>query len=158
MVRQLFTLQHPLLLVEGKSERRLGGRCRRCATGSHVLGVAQICNLSVSVEMVAGRADFLGARNLFRRNVRFDHALDNSATLFADQHSCGLKSALLWLRRWRRQRPRRRRGGRTWRRMQFCHTAQRGEAAIKGARRLRRFNARSSTGCETRRGLGEFKR
>jgi hypothetical protein len=50
------------------------------------------------VEIVAGRADFLGARNLFRRNVRPDHALDNSATLLADQHSCGLKSALLWLR------------------------------------------------------------
>ena len=47
------------------------------------------------MEIVPGRADFLGARNLFRRNVRPDHALDNSATMFADQHSCGLKSALL---------------------------------------------------------------
>jgi len=42
--------------------------------------------------------------------------------------------------------------------MQFCDKAQRGEAAIKGARRLRRFDARSSTSCETRRGLGEFER
>jgi hypothetical protein len=60
-----------------------------------------ICNLFVSVEIIAGRADFLGARNLFRRSVRPDHALENSATPFADPSSCGLKSALLLLRRCR---------------------------------------------------------
>ena len=50
------------------------------------------------MKIVASRDDFLGARNLFRRNVRPEHTPDNSATLFADRHSCGLKSALLWLR------------------------------------------------------------
>src|SRR5436190_23107544 len=59
---------------------------------------AQTASLLVSPEITASRDDFLGARNLFRRNVRPDQALDNSATLFADQHSCGLKSALLRLR------------------------------------------------------------
>ena len=66
--------------------------------------------------MVAGRADFLGARNLFRRNVRSDHALDNSATLFADQHSCGLKSALRRLRLCRAA---------LYRRIAFCGTPAR---------------------------------
>jgi hypothetical protein len=45
---------------------------------------------------------------------------------------------------------------RTRRRMQFCDTAQRGEAATKGARRLRRFRAQSSTGCGIGITLGDF--
>src|SRR5439155_27310178 len=52
----------------------------------------------LSVQIVANRDDFRSAEFIPPERELRQHALDNSPTLFVDQPSCGLKSALLWLR------------------------------------------------------------
>src|SRR5438552_16225162 len=52
----------------------------------------------LSVQIVANRDDFRSAEFIPPERELGQHALDNSPTLFVDQPSCGLKSALLWLR------------------------------------------------------------
>jgi hypothetical protein len=76
--------------------------------------LAQVpCFTPLSVKIVANRDDFRSAEFIPPESALWQHALDNSPTLFGNQPSCGLppsrrsgalarredgKSALLWLR------------------------------------------------------------
>ena len=62
-------------------------------------GVAQICNLSVSVQIVAGRDDFAERGSVSRSTLRATYALDLSERWAADGAPADHRPALLWLRR-----------------------------------------------------------
>ena len=59
--------------------------------------VAQICNLSVSVQIVAGRDDFAERGSVSRSTLKAIDALDLSKR-WAGQGPAGHRPALLWLR------------------------------------------------------------
>ena len=70
------------------------GACRKSKSAFLLFALSAL----LSVQIVANRDDFRSAEFIPPERELRQHALDNSPTLFVDQPSCGLKSALLWLR------------------------------------------------------------
>src|SRR5439155_8242518 len=70
------------------------GACRKSKPAFLLFALSAL----LSVQIVANRDDFRSAEFIPPERELRQHALDNSPTLFVDQPSCGLKSALLWLR------------------------------------------------------------